>query len=302
MFVYNFYKFISITDLSIKKDILLKRLNHLNIKGTILLASEGINVNISQEKQLLDKALKVIDEQIPLSDIHINKTKSDDIAFQKLKVKVKNEIIRFNSLLKNSDKNTLKSITPHHWDKIIRNDAQIIDMRNNFEYNLGTFKGAINLCLINFTDLKDKTDELNKLDRKKKTAIFCTGGIRCEKSTNYLLGKGVKKVHHLKGGILKYLEEIPEERSSWEGDCFVFDARVSVRHALTEGPHQLCYACRHPILPKDQNHSKYEHGVSCHQCFDKTSDYDKSRFRERQKQIKLARVRGKKHMVGYDGS
>ena len=155
MFVYNFYKFISIPDLSIKKDILLKSLSHLNIKGTILLASEGINVNISQEKQLLDKALKVIDEQIPLGYIHINKTKSDDIAFQKLKVKVKNEIIRFNSLLKNSDKKTLKSITPHHWDKIIRNDAQIIDMRNNFEYNLGTFKGAINLCLINFTDLKD---------------------------------------------------------------------------------------------------------------------------------------------------
>ena len=161
MFVYNFYKFISIPDLSIKKDILLKRLSHLNIKGTILLAAEGINVNISQEKQLLDKALKVIDEQIPLSDIHINKTKSDDIAFQKLKVKVKNEIIRFNSLLNNSDKKNLKSIPPNHWDKIIRNDAQIIDMRNNFEYNLGTFKGAINLCLINFTDLKHKTAELD---------------------------------------------------------------------------------------------------------------------------------------------
>ena len=174
MFVYNFYKFINIPDLSIKKDILLKRLNHLNIKGTILLAAEGINVNISQKKQLLDKALKVINEQISLEDIHINKTKSDDIAFQKLKVKVKNEIIRFNSLLKYSDKKYLKCITPQHWDEIIKNDAQIIDMRNNFEYNLGTFKGAINLCLINFTDLKDKTNELDKLDRKKKTAIFCT--------------------------------------------------------------------------------------------------------------------------------
>ena len=227
MFVYNFYKFISTPDLSTKKDILLKSLSHLNIKGTILLASEGINVNISQEKQLLDKALKVIDEQIPLGDIHINKTKSDDIAFQKLKVKVKNEIIRFNSLLKNSDKKTLKSITPHHWDKIIRNDAQIIDMRNNFEYNLGTFKGAINLCLINFTDLKDRTAELNKLDRKKKTAIFCTGGIRCEKAGKYLSDIGFEDVYQLQGGIINYLNST--KNKYWKGECFVFDDRILLK-------------------------------------------------------------------------
>ena len=227
MFVYNFYKFISIPDLSIKKDILLKSLGHLNMKGTILLASEGINVNISQEKQLLDKALKVIDEQIPLDDIHINKTKSDDIAFQKLKVKVKNEIIRFNSLLKNSDKKTLKSITPHHWDKIIRNDGQIIDMSNNFEYNLGTFKGGIHLCLIKFTDLKDKTAELNKLDRKKKTAIFCTGGIRCEKAGKYLSDIGFEDVYQLQGGIINYLNST--KNKYWKGECFVFDDRILLK-------------------------------------------------------------------------
>ena len=227
MFVYNFYKFISIPDLSIKKDIFLKSLSHLNIKGTILLASEGINVNMSQKKQLLDKALKVIDEQIPLDDIHINKTKTDDIAFQKLKVKVKNEIIRFNSLLKSSDKKKLKDITPHHWDKIISNDAQIIDMRNNFEYNLGTFKDAINLCLINFTDLKDKTDELNKLDRKKKTAIFCTGGIRCEKAGKYLIDIGFEDVYQLQGGIINYLNS--SKNKYWKGQCFVFDDRILLK-------------------------------------------------------------------------
>ena len=172
-------------------------------------------------------ALKVIDEQIPLDDIHINKTKSDDIAFQKLKVKVKNEIIRFNSLLKNSDKKNLKSITPHRWDKIIRNDAQIIDMRNNFEYNLGTFKGAINLCLINFTDLKDKTAELDKLDKKKKTAIFCTGGIRCEKAGKYLSDIGFKDVYQLQGGIINYLNST--KNKYWKGECFVFDDRILLK-------------------------------------------------------------------------
>ena len=286
MFVYNFYKFISIPDLFIKKDILLKRLSHLNIKGTILLASEGINVNISQEKQLLDKAFKVIDEQIPLGDIHINKTKSDDIAFQKLKVKVKNEIIRFNSLLKNTDKKNLKSITPHHWDKIIRNDAQIIDMRNNFEYNLGTFKGAINLCLINFTDLKDKTAELSKLDRKKKTAIFCTGGIRCEKAGKYLSDIGFEDVYQLQGGILNFLSE-SKDKSSWQGDCFVFDERVTVTKDLVPGDFRQCYACRRPLSEEDLKRREYKKGISCHNCFFEKSESDRTRYAERQKQFDM---------------
>ena len=181
-------------------------------------------------------------------------------------------------------------------------DVVVIDTRNDYEVGIGTFKGAVNPNTKSFSEFPEWWEKNKDKFHNKKIAMFCTGGIRCEKSTNYLLGKGVKEVHHLKGGILKYLEDIPEEHSSWEGDCFVFDARVSVGHRLGEGPHLLCYACRRPILPKDQNHSKYEHGVSCHQCFDKTSDYDKSRFRERQKQIKLARDRGAKHMAGYDGN
>ena len=130
--------------------------------------------------------------------------------------------------------------------------------------------------------------------------MFCTGGIRCEKSTNYLIGQGVENVSHLKGGILKYLEETSKDQSEWEGDCFVFDARVSVGHQLKEGPHKLCYACRQPILPEDKERSEYEHGVSCHKCESKTTEADKSRFRERQKQIQLSRKRGQKHMAGYD--
>ena len=132
--------------------------------------------------------------------------------------------------------------------------------------------------------------------------MFCTGGIRCEKSTNYLLGQGVEDVFHLKGGILKYLEEIPVKDSAWDGECFVFDARVSVGHGLAEGLHLLCYACRRPILPTDREHREYEHGVACHNCAHQTTEDDKNRFRERQKQIILSRARGEKHMAGFDGS
>jgi len=133
-------------------------------------------------------------------------------------------------------------------------------------------------------------------DVNKKIAMFCTGGIRCEKSTNYLIGQGVDEVYHLKGGILRYLEEVPEAESTWDGECFVFDARVSVGHGLKEGPHMLCYACRRPIRPEDRDRPTYEEGISCHQCVDETSEADKDRFRERQKQIALAGKRGEKHM------
>ena len=137
-------------------------------------------------------------------------------------------------------------------------------------------------------------------DSNKRVAMFCTGGIRCEKSTNYLMGQGVEDVYHLKGGILKYLEEVPQEESTWEGECFVFDGRVSVGHGLKEGPHLLCHACRRPILPEDVMNPAYEQGVSCHHCVDETSERDKERFRERQKQMVLARKRGEQHIIGLD--
>jgi UPF0176 protein len=220
-----------------------------------------------------------------------------------MKVKLKKEIVTMGQPDVNPTEIVGKYVEPKDWDSLVNSpDVVVIDTRNDYEVGIGTFKGAVNPNTKSFSEFPEWWEENKDKFHNKKIAMFCTGGIRCEKSTNYLLGKGVKEVHHLKGGILKYLEDIPEEKSSWEGDCFVFDARVSVRHQLSEGPHQLCYACRNPILPKDQNHRKYEHGVSCYQCFDKTSDFDKSRFRERQKQIKLARERGAKHMAGYDGN
>lgn len=267
------------------------------------MAPEGINGTISGSRQGIDNVIEYIKKLPGCSNIEHKESVASLPPFPRMKVKIKKEIVTMGQPDVNPAEKVGKYVEPKDWDSFINaSDVVLIDTRNDYEVGIGTFKGAINPKTKSFSEFPEWWEENKDKFQNKKIAMFCTGGIRCEKSTNYLLGKGVKEVHHLKGGILKYLEEIPEERSSWEGDCFVFDARVSVRHALTEGPHQLCYACRHPILPKDQNHSKYEHGVSCHQCFDKTSDYDKSRFRERQKQIKLARDRGEKHMVGYDGN
>ena len=273
------------------------------VTGSLLVAPEGINGTISGSRQGIDKVIKYIKTLPGCSNIEHKESVASLPPFPRMKVKIKKEIVTMGQPDVNPEEKVGKYVEPTDWDAFINaSNVVLIDTRNDYAVGIGTFKGAVNPKTKSFSEFPEWWEENKENFQNKKIAMFCTGGIRCEKSTNYLLGKGVKEVHHLKGGILKYLEEIPEEQSSWEGDCFVFDARVSVRHGLTEGPHQLCYACRHPILPTDQSHSKYEHGVSCHQCFDKTSDYDKSRFRERQKQIKLARDRGEKHMVGYDGN
>ena len=187
------------------------------------------------------------------------------------------------------------------WNELITSpDLAVIDTRNDYEVGIGTFKGAIDPQTKSFRDFPKWWENNKKRFHNKRIAMFCTGGIRCEKSTNYLLGQGVEEVYHLKGGILKYLEDISAKNSFWEGDCFVFYARVSVGHGLKEGPHHLCYACRRPLLPDDRKRPEYEHGVACHQCAHESSEADKNRFREREKQIHLARARGKRHMLGYD--
>jgi UPF0176 protein len=183
-------------------------------------------------------------------------------------------------------------VAPEDWNALIRDpEVAVIDTRNDYEVAIGSFEGAIDPQTKSFGEFPEWWEQNKERFHNKKIAMFCTGGIRCEKSTNYLLGQGVEEVYHLKGGILKYLEEVPEEESTWQGDCFVFDARVSVGHGLREGPHELCHGCRQPILPEDRARPEFEQGVSCHQCFDRTSADDKARFRERQKQIRLAAAR-----------
>ena len=227
MYVYSFYKFHKLDNLSLLKEEILSCMNKYSIKGTILLSHEGINVNISQEKYLLDLSIKDMNESINLTNVFINKTKSKEIAFQKIKVKIKNEIIRFNCSINNysKQKKHLKSISPGKWEQLLDEDIQLIDMRNSFEYSLGTFKNAIGLRLKDFTDLKDRSSDLDLLDKNKKTAIFCTGGIRCEKAGLYLNELGFNKVYQLDGGIINYLNS-SEKAAKWIGNCFVFDDRI----------------------------------------------------------------------------
>jgi UPF0176 protein len=227
MYVYSFYKFHKLGNLSSLKEEILRYMNKYSIKGTILLSHEGINVNISQEKYLLDLSIKDMNESINLTNVFINKTKSKEIAFQKIKVKIKNEIIRFNCSINNYNKQKkhLKSISPGKWEQLLDEDIQLIDMRNSFEYSLGTFKNAIGLRLKDFTDLKDRSSDLDLLDKNKKTAIFCTGGIRCEKAGLYLNELGFNKVYQLDGGIINYLNS-SEKAAKWIGNCFVFDDRI----------------------------------------------------------------------------
>ena len=229
MHVYSFYKFMILDDVSTLRKKIYKCLDKLNIKGTILISQEGINANISQEENLLKTALEKISELLDMRNVFINRGISNTIAFEKLKVKIKNEIIKFNDPIRNLSYNKLKMVDPDLWNKLLEEDIQLIDMRNDFEYSLGTFKNAINLKLINFTDLKDRMEDLKQLDKSKKTAIFCTGGIRCEKAGRYLNNIGFGKVYQLKGGIINYLTN-NTKKNKWSGNCFVFDDRIFLRN------------------------------------------------------------------------
>lgn len=227
MYVYSFYKFSNLHQIEVIKNNLYRELDLLGIKGTILISNEGINVSISQSEQILERAINIIKDNVSLENVHFNKSKTDKIAFKKLKVKVKDEIIKLDYKEYNKSEK-LKSLQPSDWNKLLSKDVQIIDMRNSFEYSLGTFKNAINLNLKNFTDLKDKTEELNQFDKSKPTAIFCTGGIRCEKAGIFLNDIGFANVYQLKGGILNYLDS-DKEINYWNGDCFVFDDRILIK-------------------------------------------------------------------------
>uniref|UniRef100_UPI0035C86A4A oxygen-dependent tRNA uridine(34) hydroxylase TrhO n=1 Tax=Citreimonas sp. TaxID=3036715 RepID=UPI0035C86A4A len=217
--------------------------------------------------------------------------------FARMKVRVKREIVTMGQPDVDPLARVGHHVDPSDWNALIRSpDVAVIDTRNAYETAIGTFNGAVDPSTGSFRDFPAWWEANKQRFHNKRIAMFCTGGIRCEKSTNYLLGQGVPEVYHLKGGILKYLEDVPEEDSEWRGACFVFDGRVSVEHGLREGPHDLCHACRRPILPDDRARPEFEAGVACHHCAHETSVEDKARFRERQRQIALARARGERHL------
>ncbi|MGR3839423.1 MAG: oxygen-dependent tRNA uridine(34) hydroxylase TrhO [Cognatishimia sp.] len=271
------------------------------VTGTLLLAHEGINGTIAGSRSGIDAVIAHIQSLPGCANFEWKESTAAAKPFPRMKVKLKKEIVTLGQPNVDPTAHVGNYVDPKDWNELIQSpDVVTIDTRNDYEVAIGTFQGAIDPQTETFRDFPAWWEENKDRFHNKRVAMFCTGGIRCEKSTNYLLGQGVEDVYHLKGGILKYLEEVPQDDSTWEGDCFVFDGRVSVGHGLKEGPHILCHACRRPLMPQDTQRAEYEEGVSCHQCIDDTSERDKTRFRERQKQMKLARARGEQHIVGLD--
>ncbi len=267
------------------------------ITGTLLLAGEGINGTIAGPEAGIQRVLEHIRGLPGCAGLEWKRAQAKERPFARMKVRLKKEIVTMGHPDVDPRARVGHYVPPAEWNALIAApDVAVIDTRNDYEVAIGSFEGAIDPGTCSFGEFPAWWAANKHRFEGKRIAMFCTGGIRCEKSTNYLLGQGVEQVYHLQGGILKYLEEVPEAQSAWRGDCFVFDGRVSVGHGLVEGPHALCHACRRPILPKDRARPGFEEGVSCHHCVDETSDADKARFRERQKQIALARARGERHL------
>jgi UPF0176 protein len=293
--VFGFYKFIKINTLKKNKDILQKLLIQNNLRGTIIIAKEGLNGTISGKSKNILILINKLQSLFSFKKFdNNNKSKSPFQPFHKPKVKIKKEIVPMNLTLNPKERNLNTHLDPREWNKLIKKkDTHIIDTRKPFEYEVGTFKKSINPNINNFRDFPKY---LKKLKKNKPIAMFCTGGIRCEKTSVFLKKKGFKNIYQLNGGILNYLQKIKKEESLWKGECFVFDNRISLKHGLKSGTFKMCSGCRKPISPKDRKSKKYEEGVSCPSCYDNLTTEQKSRFRMRQSQIYKAKKSGQKHI------
>ena len=293
--VLGFYKFVKIISLKKNKDFVQKFLIKNKIRGTIIIAKEGLNGTISGKIKDIEKTTKKIKSIFSFKNFDSsNNSKSKFQPFHKPKVKVKKEVVPMNLNLNSKERNIETHLNPYEWNKLIKKkDTHIIDTRKPFEYDVGTFKKSVNPNVKNFRDFPKY---LNKLEKDKPVAMFCTGGIRCEKTSVYLKKKGFKNIYQLNGGILNYLKKIKKKDSMWTGECFVFDNRISLKHGLKVGSYFMCSGCRKPINTKDKKSKKYEEGVSCPNCHDNLTEIQKERFRMRQKQINLAKKTGSKHI------
>ena len=269
----------------------------LGIKGTLLLAYEGINGTVAGTDKAISALLEYLRADPRLAALEHKESRSEDMPFYRMKVRLKREIVTMG--VDGVDPNEVVGtyVDPKDWNALITDpDVILIDTRNDYEVEIGTFKGALNPDTQTFREFPQWVEDNRENLKKPKVAMFCTGGIRCEKASSFMKQNGFDDVYHLKGGILKYLETQPEKESLWEGDCFVFDQRVAVKHGLEESDYDQCYACRYPITDKEKESSLYVKGVSCPRCHNKMSDDQRVRFAERQKQIALAKERGEEHI------
>ncbi len=296
------YKFVTLEDFQQLRQPLHDLMEEQHIRGTLLLASEGINGTVAGSRVSIDRLLNWLRGDPRLADIDCKESWADLMPFNRAKVKLKKEIVTMGVEGIDPKRVVGTYVNPQEWNALISQpDVLLVDTRNDYEYQVGTFKNAINPNTESFREFPNFVKTNLQPEKHKKVAMFCTGGIRCEKSTAFLKEQGFHDVYHLKGGILKYLEEVPPQETLWEGECFVFDERVTVNHQLEKGNYDQCNACRLPITEVDKASDKYQQGVSCPHCYGKVSAEQKARFIEREKQMALARLRGEAH-IGADAA
>ena len=290
--VISFYKFVQLDDFEEMRQPLVELCRSQGIKGTMLLALEGINATVAGTEGALDGLLSYLKQDPRLADLTHKTSYADEYPFVRMKVKLKKEIVTLGQPGVSPTKKVGTYVDPKDWNHVISDpDVVVIDTRNTYEVDIGTFQGAINPKTDSFREFPNYAAEQLDPAQHKKVAMFCTGGIRCEKASSYLLDQGFEEVYHLKGGILKYLEEVPADKSLWEGECFVFDQRVTVQHGLEPGNYTMCRGCGHPVSEEDMQSPHYEPGIACPQCYDKLSEKQRMRFAERSKQRSLAKQR-----------
>jgi len=291
------YRFARLPQFEALREPLLDQCVSFGIRGTLLLASEGINGTVAGTREGIDLLLAYLKAIPELAQLDHKESFCDELPFYRMKVKLKKEIVTMGVEGIDPQVTVGRYVEPKDWNALITDpDVLLVDTRNDYEVEIGTFKGAMDPNTTTFREFPEYVKTNLDPQKQKKVAMFCTGGIRCEKATAYMIEQGFDEVFHLKGGILKYLEEVPEAESLWQGECFVFDNRVSVNHKLEKGDYDQCHGCRFPITEQDKRDARYVAGVSCPRCHDLLTDDQRMRFSERQKQIQLAKQRQQVHI------
>ncbi len=291
------YHFVELSNFEALRQPLLDVMMENDVKGTLLLASEGINGTVAGNRDGIDNLVNWLRQDPRLSKLDTKESYDDEMPFYRTKVKLKKEIVTMGVEGIDPNKVVGTYVKPKDWNALISDpDVILVDTRNDYEVEIGTFEGAVDPKTKTFREFPQYVKDNLNPEKNKKVAMFCTGGIRCEKSTAYLKEQGFDEVYHLEGGILKYLEDVPEEDSMWKGECFVFDNRVTVNHQLEKGEYDQCHACRRPITEEDKQSEHYVPGVSCHHCINEYSDEQRQRFQQREQQMQIAKQRGESHL------
>ncbi len=291
------YKFVSLPNFAKMQGEIARACEQYNIMGTLLLAKEGINGTIAGTRQNIDEVLAFLRSYENFADLEHKESMADELPFYRMKVRLKKEIVTLGQPEVDPNAVVGEYVDPQDWNALVNDpDVVVLDTRNDYEVQIGTFKNALNPDTNSFREFPNYVQKNLDANKHKKVAMFCTGGIRCEKASSYMLSRGFEKVYHLKGGILKYLETVPEKDSLWQGECFVFDQRVAVTHDLQVGSYDQCYGCRYPLSEEDKASDKYKVGVHCPLCYDQRSENQHQRAQQRHEQIQLANERDQVHI------